>query len=142
MLRVVNSAHMFLRFIFAGVGVSQDMGRTSRQNRMERPIRASTRLEHGDARTAGRVALGRIGDTMADTKDDKKSSGATFKKGDNVEWDSSQGEIKGEVVRKLTEETQIKGHTAKASKGDPQYLVKSDKTGSEAAHKPDELRKA
>ncbi len=64
-----------------------------------------------------------------------------FRRGDKVAWDSSQGEVEGEVERKLTDETTIKGHTAKASKDDPQYLVKSDKTGAEAAHRPEELRK-
>ncbi|RYG31358.1 DUF2945 domain-containing protein, partial [bacterium] len=41
----------------------------------------------------------------------------------------------------LTSETKIKSHTVKASKENPEYLVKSDKTGAEAAHKPDELKK-
>ena len=65
----------------------------------------------------------------------------TLKKGDKVEWDTSQGKTHGVVERKLTSDTQIKGHTAKATKDDPQYLVKSDKSGKEAAHKPDELKK-
>ncbi len=65
----------------------------------------------------------------------------TFKKGDHVEWDTSQGKTHGVVEKKLTSTTQIKGHTAKATKDDPQFLVKSDKSGKEAAHKPDELRK-
>jgi hypothetical protein len=65
----------------------------------------------------------------------------TFKAGDKVEWDSSQGTVKGEVKKKLTEETKIKGHRVAASKDNPEYLVTSDKTGAEAAHKPEELRK-
>lgn len=64
-----------------------------------------------------------------------------FRKGDKVAWDSSQGEVKGTVERKLTAETHIKSHKVAASKDSPQYLVRSDKTGAEAAHKPDELRK-
>lgn len=64
-----------------------------------------------------------------------------FKKGDSVTWDSSQGEIHGTVVKKLTEPMKIKGHEVKASKDNPEYLVKSDKTGAEAAHKPSELHK-
>jgi hypothetical protein len=63
------------------------------------------------------------------------------KTGDHVAWDTSQGETHGKVVRKLTAATHIKGHTAKATKADPHYLVESDKTGARAAHKPDELRK-
>ena len=62
-------------------------------------------------------------------------------KGDNVSWDTSQGETHGEVVEKLTSPKKIKGHVAKASKEEPQYLVESGKTGAQAAHKPEELEK-
>lgn len=64
-----------------------------------------------------------------------------LKSGDKVKWDSAGGKVKGEVKKKLTSKTQIKGHTAKATKDDPQYLVESDKSGKEAAHKPEELEK-
>jgi hypothetical protein len=65
----------------------------------------------------------------------------SFKAGDTVRWDHSQGTTTGKVVRKLTHPTQIKGHTVKASKDNPEYLVESGKTGARAAHKPNELRK-
>ena len=64
-----------------------------------------------------------------------------FKTGDKVSWDSSQGEIEGTVEKKLTSPMQIKGHKVAASKDNPEYLVKSAKTGAEAAHKPGELKK-
>lgn len=64
-----------------------------------------------------------------------------LKKGDHVEWKSSQGKITGEVEEKLTEPTEIKGHHVAASEDNPEYLVKSDKTGKEAAHKPESLKK-
>lgn len=64
-----------------------------------------------------------------------------FKKGNKVEWNTSQGKTEGSVVKKLTEPTDIKGHHVKASKDNPEYLVKSDKSGKEAAHKPESLRK-
>ena len=64
-----------------------------------------------------------------------------FKKGDKVEWDYSDNKVEGEVVEKVTKDTEIKGHEAKASKDDPQYKVKSDKSGKAAIHKPDELEK-
>jgi hypothetical protein len=35
----------------------------------------------------------------------------------------------------------IKDHKVAASPENPEYLVKSGKTGAEAAHKPSELRK-
>ena len=64
-----------------------------------------------------------------------------FKKGDRVEWKTSQGETTGKVKKKLTSPTDIKGHHVAASKDNPEYLVESDKTGKEAAHKPDALEK-
>ncbi|MBJ7448032.1 MAG: DUF2945 domain-containing protein [Brevundimonas sp.] len=66
----------------------------------------------------------------------------TFKAGDAVKWDHSQGATKGKVVKKVTSPTKIKGHKVAASKDNPEYIVKSDKTGAKAAHKPAELRKA
>ena len=65
----------------------------------------------------------------------------TLKSGDKVKWGTSQGETQGEVVKKQTSRTQIKGHTVAASKDDPQYIVKSAKSGKTASHKPEELKK-
>ncbi|MBC8163602.1 MAG: DUF2945 domain-containing protein [Roseiflexaceae bacterium] len=65
-----------------------------------------------------------------------------FKKGDKVEWETSQGTTHGTVKKKLTSPTDIKGHHVAASKDNPEYLVESDKTGAEAAHKPDALKKS
>ena len=72
-----------------------------------------------------------------------------FSKGDKVQLESSQGTIlqrrgsanEGTIEKKLIEPTDIKKHHVDASKDDPQYLVKSDKTGKEAAHKPGSLSK-
>ena len=65
-----------------------------------------------------------------------------LKAGDAVKWDTPQGETKGKVVKKVTKTEKAGGHTAKASKDDPQYRVKSAKSGKEAIHKADELKKA
>lgn len=64
-----------------------------------------------------------------------------LKKGDKVEWKTPQGKTTGEVKKKLTSPTDIKGHHVAASEDNPEYLVKSDKSGKEAAHKPDALKK-
>ncbi len=61
--------------------------------------------------------------------------------GDEVRWETSQGTTEGKVVRKLTARTRIKGHVAKASPDDPQYLVESGKSGAKAAHRPELLRR-
>ena len=63
----------------------------------------------------------------------------TLKPGTKVTWGTTQGETHGTVEKKITSTTQVKGHVAKATKEDPQYLVKSGKTGAEAVHKPDAL---
>lgn len=65
-----------------------------------------------------------------------------FKAGDKVQWESSQGTVHGTVKKKLTSPTDIKGHHVAASKENPEYLVVSDKTGAEAAHKGTALKKA
>lgn len=62
-------------------------------------------------------------------------------RGDKVEWKTSQGKTEGTVEKKLTGRTAIKGHTVAASPDDPQYLVRSEKTGAKAAHKPGALRR-
>jgi hypothetical protein len=64
-----------------------------------------------------------------------------LKKGDKVEWDTSQGKTRGTVEERQTSKTHIKGHKVAASKDNPQYIVKSSKSGKKAAHKPEELRK-
>lgn len=64
-----------------------------------------------------------------------------FKKGDKVEWHSSQGKVQGTVKQKLTSDTDINGHHVSASREEPQYKVESDKTGAQAAHKPEALKK-
>ncbi|MDQ2745649.1 MAG: DUF2945 domain-containing protein [Acidobacteriota bacterium] len=64
-----------------------------------------------------------------------------LKKGDAVEWETPQGKTSGKVKKKLTVPTDIKGHHVAASADNPEYLVESDKTGAEAAHKPSALKK-
>lgn len=65
-----------------------------------------------------------------------------FKPGDKVQWESSQGTVHGTIKKKLTGPTEIKGHHVAASREHPEYLVVSDKTGAEAAHKPEALKKS
>ncbi len=64
-----------------------------------------------------------------------------FSKGDRVTWSSHGGEAEGVVVRKITEDTEAGGRTVRASKDEPQYLVRSEKSGGEAVHKPSALRR-
>lgn len=64
-----------------------------------------------------------------------------FEKGDHVTWQSHGGTAEGKVLRKITEETELAGRKVKASKDEPQYLVRSDESGGEAVHKPSALTK-
>ena len=63
------------------------------------------------------------------------------KKGDKVSWGTAQGGTHGTVEKVVTSTTKVKSHVAKATKDAPQVLVKSDKSGKEAVHKPEELKK-
>lgn len=69
-------------------------------------------------------------------------TGKALHKGDKVAWETSQGRTNGTVVRKATAPMTIKGHKVAASKDNPEYVVKSAKSGDLAAHKPGALQKA
>ncbi|OBJ03624.1 DUF2945 domain-containing protein [Mycobacterium sp. 1465703.0] len=64
-----------------------------------------------------------------------------FKKGDKVEWQSHGTTVRGTVEGSITSDTEAAGRTVRASKDEPQYKVRSDKTGADAVHKPDALRR-
>jgi hypothetical protein len=64
-----------------------------------------------------------------------------FKQGDTVEWNTPQGKTRGTVKRKLTSSTEVGGQNINASEDDPRYLLESEKSGKEAAHKPGTLNK-
>jgi hypothetical protein len=63
----------------------------------------------------------------------------TFKKGDRVSWRSHGSTAVGVVERKITADTEAAGRTVRASKEEPQYLVRSEKSGSAAVHRPEAL---
>lgn len=69
-----------------------------------------------------------------------------LKKGDKVEWSTPQGKTQGTVKEKVTGEKRVgnkgqKGTRVKGSKDDPRYVVESEKSGKQAAHKPSALTK-
>ena len=66
----------------------------------------------------------------------------TFKVGDHVRWNSEAGRVSGTVIAVHTKDFDYKGHIRHASKGDPQYEIKSDKTDHVAAHKGTALERA
>ncbi len=60
--------------------------------------------------------------------------------GDRVSWNTEQGRTRGEVVERKTRAVQLAGHKFTASEDAPMFVVRSDKTGKKAAHKPSALR--
>ena len=70
------------------------------------------------------------------------TKGSKLKPGTKVEWDSSGGHSVGTVVEKVTSPTKIKTHKVSASEDNPEFIVKSDKSGKLAAHKPSSLKTA
>jgi hypothetical protein len=68
------------------------------------------------------------------------TSNDDLSKGDEVTWRSHGQEVHGTVEQKITSRTETAGRTVAASGDDPQYQVKSDKTGREAVHKPGALK--
>ncbi|MEO8426577.1 MAG: DUF2945 domain-containing protein [Verrucomicrobiota bacterium] len=57
-----------------------------------------------------------------------------FKVGNHVEWNSEAGRVRGTIKKKVTSATRFKTSTVRASKEQPQYLIKSYKTDHMAMH--------
>jgi hypothetical protein len=64
-----------------------------------------------------------------------------FRKGDKVEWKSHGKDVIGTVEGKITDDEKAADRTVRASRDEPQYRVTSDKTGADAVHKPDALKR-
>ena len=63
----------------------------------------------------------------------------TFKVGDHVSWNSEAGRVR--IARVHTKDVNYKGYVHHASREDPQYEIKSDKTEHVALHKGRTLRR-
>ncbi|GLW10005.1 hypothetical protein Misp01_51340 [Microtetraspora sp. NBRC 13810] len=61
--------------------------------------------------------------------------------GDEVSWESHGSTTEGKVEKKITKRTEDSGRTVDASPEEPQYRVRSKKSGKSAVHKPSALRK-
>jgi len=65
-----------------------------------------------------------------------------FRKGDKVSWRSHGTTVHGTVEEKVTERTEAAGREVAASREEPQYRVTSDKTGRDAVHRPESLKRS
>ena len=64
-----------------------------------------------------------------------------FKIGEHVTWNSEAGHVSGTIIKIHVRDFDYKGYKHHASKEDPQYEIKSDKTGHIAVHKTSALSK-
>ena len=64
-----------------------------------------------------------------------------FNVGDHVTWNSEAGHVSGKIIKVHMKNFDNKGYTHRASKDDPQYEIKSDKTDHLAMHKGHVLKK-
>ena len=62
-------------------------------------------------------------------------------RGDRVEWNFRGAKVVGTVRRKLTSRSIVNGRVVAASKDDPRYLVRSEKTGKETTRRGASLRR-
>ncbi|RKS79863.1 Protein of unknown function (DUF2945) [Actinomadura pelletieri DSM 43383] len=61
--------------------------------------------------------------------------------GDEVTWRSHGSTAEGRVEEKITDRREAAGRTVAASPEEPQYVVRSEKSGKKAAHKGSALKK-
>ena len=64
-----------------------------------------------------------------------------FKVGDHVSWNSEAGRVSGIIRKKVCSPIEFKGYTVRASRDEPQYLIRSDRTDHLAMHKGSALRR-
>jgi len=64
-----------------------------------------------------------------------------FKTGEHVTWNSEAGHVSGTIIKIHTTNFNYKGYTHHASKEDPLFEIKSDKTEHIAIHKTSALSK-
>ena len=64
-----------------------------------------------------------------------------LKRGDRVEWNFRGRKVIGTVRKRLVSRTEIGGQVVAASKEDPRYLVRSEKSGKETVRRPGALRR-
>ena len=58
-----------------------------------------------------------------------------------MSWNSEAGRVRGRITRVITTRIPFKGYTVHASRDDPQYEIKSEKTDHSATHKGSALWK-
>ena len=65
----------------------------------------------------------------------------SFRRGDRVEWNFRGHAVTGRIRKRLTERTEVNGQVVAASKADPRYIVRSDRSGRETTRRPAALKR-
>jgi hypothetical protein len=63
-----------------------------------------------------------------------------FKRGDRVEWNFRGRAVRGTVRRRLTKRTEIEGRVVAATRDDPRYVVRSERSGAETTRRAAALK--
>jgi Hypervirulence associated proteins TUDOR domain len=67
--------------------------------------------------------------------------GKTFKIGDHASWNSEAGWVRGRIIKVHILDVSYKGYIHRATRNDPLYENKSDKTDHVALHEAAVLRR-
>jgi len=70
-----------------------------------------------------------------------RSKAKRFKRNDHVTWNSEAGRVSGRIIRVHTKDVDWKGYVHHATRDDPQYEIKSDRTDHVALHKGTALKR-
>ena len=89
----------------------------------------------------GYTILSILNDPMRFAQNGRSPMTKSFKCGDLVEWDSEAGRVRGVIIRKVTSDVRFKGYIHHASKQEPQYIIRSEKTEHIAIHKGRALKR-
>lgn len=64
-----------------------------------------------------------------------------FAVGDHVRWNSEAGQVEGVIIEKHTQDMEFRGRRRHCTEEDPQFEIRSDRTGHIAMHKGGALTK-
>jgi hypothetical protein len=80
--------------------------------------------------------------TRTTARPNKGTAKRTLRVGDHVTWNSEAGYVSGTIIKVHRKDVDFKGYTHHASKDEPQYEIKNDRTDHIAMHKGTALRKS
>jgi hypothetical protein len=66
---------------------------------------------------------------------------STLSIGDRVSWNTPQGRTRGRIVERREKDFEFAGQHFTASTDEPSFIVESEKTDAQAAHKGSALRR-